>query len=224
MLWSLKRRSRNYTTKIIKAKWDLSFNIPFKKYLYINMRTDRMTWKSIFYLCLIQHFQLGHWHRYCCLTLFLNLRKNNYFYYLNVLKLSAHKLKLNPFIEGLRFFHCSLSFGIFGSFCCWGGERGGYKTMASGMGKCRNWEIILWFISWIENITPHCILKMRHLRHWTKWICLIQHINWEISNAILDTPSTVNIILLSHLLLLYIFLPKCCSIQKLLKMLSVRFF
>lgn len=98
--------------------------------------------------------------------------------------------------------------------------------MSYGMGKSRNWEIILWFISWKENITPYCTLKMRHLRHCTKWICLIQRINWEIVNAALDiaSPSTVNIILLSYLLQLYIFLPKCCSIQKLFKILSVRFF
>lgn len=68
-------------------------------------------------------------------------------------------------------------------------ETGEYKTMAYGMGKCRNWEIIKWFISWKENITPHCTLKMRHLRHWTKCICLIQ-CNWEIPNAIFDTPSS----------------------------------
>lgn len=107
--------------KLLKPNGILSFNIPFKKHFYTNTRTDRMTWNYMFYLCLICHFQLCLWQRYFCLTLFLNLRKNSYFYCLNILKLSAHKMNL--FTDGLGFFHCMFSFGVFGSFCFWDGER-----------------------------------------------------------------------------------------------------
>lgn len=211
--------------KLLKPNGILSFNIPFKKHFYTNTRTDRMTWNYMFYLCLICHFQLCLWQRYFCLTLFLNLRKKSYFYCLNILKYQLIKWTYLQIGWGFFIARFHLEFLVLFVF---GMERetGEYKTMAYGMGKSRNWEIILWFISWNENITPHCTLKMRHLRHCTKWICLIQHINWEIENAILDIafPSTVNIILLSYLLLLYIFLPKCCSIQKLFKMFSVRIF
>lgn len=80
-------------------------------------------------------------------------------------------------------FDCLFSF-VFFEGICWEGETEEYKAMDHMIRKSRNWKIMLWFISWKENITPYHTLKMTHLRHWTKWICLIHHINWKIPNEI----------------------------------------